>query len=304
MSYLDDIKFHYYPNNIKITKPLGTVSLREFVRAVSEPREEVKKLFEDIKKASAEGDLKKKAALKSGLYYFTPCVMMDGLGRGYQNIQNFLGTMQVDFDGLPDAPAFRDWIFENTKSCILAGVSSSGYGVKCLFRIPVVNTVEEFKEYFCGMAYYLEDFIGFDAAPFNCALPLYLFYDPDTRWREDATVSAVRGEKIGAFKKFDGEIEVLENVEPWKKQQVINMFSKGIDNITDNGHPSVVAYCSMIGGYCAAGYLSEDEAEVLIEERIYDNEYLSKDHEGYIKTAKTMLVRGMNSPLYLKEDEE
>ncbi len=302
-SYLDTT-FPYYPSNVKITKPLGNISLKEFIRVLREPNERVRELFENIKKASAEGNLKLKSELKRQLFYFNPCINTDGEGRSYSNIESFTGFAQLDFDGITNAPEFRDWFFENCKSATVVGVSSSGLGVKAIARIPIVKTVEEYKSYFYGMGYYLEDYKGFDIAPQNPALPLYIFHDPDTKWREDATVSTVRGEKINAFKKFEGDITVLEDVPEYKKQKVIDIYTRGIGNIVDNGHPTVVGFSSALGGYVVSGYLSEDEAEILIEECISNNDYLSKDHGGYIRTGKNMLVRGMVSPLYLREDEE
>lgn len=301
MSYTGT-KFPYYPNNINIVEPLGYTTLKEFVRAIREPREATKQLFADIKIASEKGDLKLKAELKKKLYYFTPCIDTDGKGRAYANITSFTGFMQIDFDGITYAAEFRDWFFKNVKSCVVCGISPSSFGIKALIRIPIVKTVDEFKSYFYGVSYYLEQYKGFDIAPQNCSLPLYMFNDPDARYREDAIVSTVRGEKINAFKKFEGEIEVLEDIESWKKERVKGIFIRGISNIVDNGHPQVVAYSSMLGGYCVSGYLSQDEAEVLIEEEINKSEYLSKDIKGYIRNAKNMLVRGMNGPLYLKGD--
>lgn len=303
MDYLDQIKFQFYPANIHKTVPLGEVSIREMIRAIKNPNENIKDLFVQIKEASALGNLALKSSLKKQLYYFTPCVMSDGLGRAYSNIKYFTSCVQLDFDGIPNAKEFRDWFFETYKSTIFAGISPSGFGCKMLVRIPKVQSVDEFKEYFCGLAYHLECFKGFDVAPFNPILPLFLFHDPELRYRENPNVASVRGFKINAFKKFEGDIEVLEDVEGWKKQRVIDIYTRGIGNIVDAGHTQVVAFSTMLGGFCSAGYLSEDEAEVLIEDCITDNEYLSKGTNSYIKTGKELLRRGMSSPLYLKEDE-
>jgi hypothetical protein len=303
-NYLDNVIFQYYPSDIKKVVPLGNLSLRDFISAVKNTKPEILDKIEKIKNASNKGDLKLKSKLKSELYFFTPCILSDGKGRSYDNIKSFTGLCQIDFDGISNASKFRDFIFDTYKSVVLAGVSSSGMGVKALIRIPICSSVDEYKQYFCGLGYYLERFKGFDVAPYNPILPLYFFADKDLRFREDPTIAKVRGQKINEFKVFEGDIEVLENVLLWKKNKVKEFFTKGIDAIVSNGHPTVIGFSSMLGGYCASGYLSEDECMVLIEEVVYNNEYLSKDHRGYIKTAKNMLIRGMNSPLYLKCDEE
>lgn len=300
MNYLD-VKFPYYPNNIKITKPLGTVSMRDFIRAVSNPHDKVKQLFEDIKKASAARDLKKKAALKSGLYYFTPCINTDGLGRSYSNISSFTGFMQIDFDGLTDPEGFRDWFFENVKSSVVVGVSSSGFGVKAILRIPKVCSVDEFKEYFYGVSYYLEDFIGFDMAPQNCSLPLYLFYDPDTKWRENATVSTVRGEKINAFDpNREIDFEVPENVDLVIEEKVVKQIEFLINRIQDNAHPQLLGISFLVGGWAGANYIGEELAFDTLNTAIENNEYMNKDTNGYLRTAKQMFFKGIDSPAEFK----
>lgn len=295
--------FPYYPSNIKIVKPLGNISLKDFVRAVKDPKPEIIQLFEDIKKASKDQNIELKAKLKQKLFYFNPCVNTDGKGRAYANITSFTGFAQIDFDGINNPNEFRDWFFDNVKSCAVCGVSSSGMGAKAIVRIPVVTSVEEYKEYFYGMAYYLEKFKGFDIAPQNPVLPLYLFHDPEVKFREDATVSTVRGEKIGAFKPFSGEIKTVEGVEESKKEYIKNIYKKKIRDICNNGHPQVVSASCMLGGYYASGYISEEEGLYLMEEEIIENEYLTKDTKGYIRTAREMFYRGSSSPLYLEGDE-
>lgn len=293
-----DTTFPYYPSDIRSTKPLGSVSLRQFIEAVSNPKEKVRQLFIDIQKAAEKGDIRLKNELKKGLYFFNPCINTDGKGRSYDNITSFTGFCQIDFDGIPDAADFRDWFFDRCKSCAVVGVSSSGYGIKAITRIPIVKTVNEYKEYFYGLGYYLEELKGYDISPQNPALPLYLFHDPDTKWRDNAIVSKVRGEKINSFKKFEGDIEPMDNVSPKDKKTVISRFKSGIAKIDDNAHPQLLGYSLVLWGCCAAGYLSEDECEVLIEECISENEYMSKDTKGYIRNAKNMRDRGMSAPIY------
>lgn len=302
MNYLNT-KFPYYPNNISAVKPLGYVTLKEFIRIIKDPKKETIKLFSDIKEASKKGDLDLKSKLKKKLYYFTPCINTDEKGRKYENITSFTGLVQIDFDGITNAEEFRDWFFDNVSSCVICGISPSGFGIKALIRIPVVKSVEEYKSYFYGISYYLEQYKGFDISPQNCSLPLFMFHDPNVKFRDNATVSEIKGEKINAFKKFEGTVRVLEDVESHKKDRVKSFFINSISKIVDSGHPQVISSASVLGGYCGAGYLSQDEAEVLIEEEISKNHYLSKDIRGYIRNAKNMLIKGMQGPLYLKEDE-
>ena len=88
MSYLD-IEFAYFPANIESKKPLGKVRLYDYLKAIKNPRPEIVQLFKEIEKASLAKDKKLKDELKSKLYYFLPCVELDGEGRSYENVVGF-----------------------------------------------------------------------------------------------------------------------------------------------------------------------------------------------------------------------
>lgn len=297
---MNNIKFPYYPSNVKIVKPLGLVSLKDFIRANKNPNKKTRELFEQIQKASLDGDMKLKAKLKESLYYFNPCVNTDGLGRSYSNITSFTGLAVIEFDKISFAKELKESVFNNLPSCVCAYISPSGYGVKFIIRIPIAKSIEEFKSYIYGLGYYFEHISGWDGSCQNPILPLYLSWDEDLLYREDAEIWDVKGLKLNSFKAFEGDIEVLENVTEKEKNTVIKIFSRGIDNIVDNGHPQVLSFSVMLWGYVGANYLSEDEAEILIEEKIEENEYLSKGTQGYITSAKKMKSIGMSSPLYLR----
>jgi len=59
----------------------------------------------------------------------------------------------------------------------------------------------------------------------------------------------------------------------------------------------------LLSGFVASSYISFDEAYDLLMELIENNIYLSKDTNNYKTTAKTMLTRGMSSPILLKRHE-
>lgn len=304
MSYLDT-KFPYYPNDIRVVKPLGLVTLREFIRAVREPKNEVKQLFIDIREASAKGDLKLKAELKKKLYYFTPCVNTNGKGRSYQDIVSFTGLMQIDFDGIPYSEEFRDKFFDTVKSCAVCGVSPSGFGIKAILRIPVVKTVDEFKSYFYGVGYYLERYKGFDIAPQNCTLPLYSFYDPNARYREDAIVSTVRGEKINAFDKekmvdltdYDGGEEATKNI----KEKIAKYLTNKINSIDDNAYPKILSLGTVVGGWCSYYSLDLDAVVDYTNNLIDNNSYMQKSLRAYKKGFYDCMLKGMSAPWSLEE---
>ena len=64
MSYLQT-KFQYYPSDIRIVKPLGEITLYDYLYTIKNPTEQTVNLFKQIEEASAVGDLKLKAELKA-----------------------------------------------------------------------------------------------------------------------------------------------------------------------------------------------------------------------------------------------
>lgn len=298
---MKDITFFYYPADVHIPTPLGRVNFAQFLKANKEPKDEIISLFKQIEEATKKGDLLLKGKLKEKLYYFTPCVETDGIGRCYSNIRGFTGLMVLDFDKLPDAPAFKQFLFDNLKCVVAAYLSPSKKGCKFIVRIPKCQTIDEFKSYFYGLGYYMEKYEGFDPSTQNCILPLYLSYDPELLYREDAEVWDIKGEKLDEFKVFEGEIEVLEDVSEDDRKKVRTIIKKSMDKIVDSAHYIVRSTSLSGGGYVASGYYTQEEMEQLIFDMIDKNPYCKKNLRGYKQTAKEMIVRGMKSPLYLKD---
>lgn len=298
-----DTNIQYYPASVYATKPLGEVTLRRFILANKSPKKEIQQVFKDIVKAVAEGDIKKKDELKqSKLFYFNPCITTDGKGRSYSNIIGFNGILVMDFDKIDNAEELKHDVFNFFKSCICAYLSPSGRGVKFLFRIPVAKSVEEFKEYFYGLSFYLSRLPGYDLSAQNPSLPLFISWDPDLLFREDAKVWKRRGKKIDEFKVHEGEITEVENVTEEDREKIKYIITKTFDKVIDTAHPIIRSISLAGGGYIAAGYFTYDEMLDILYDLIESNEYCLKNIRGYKKTASDMLKKGMASPLYLKND--
>jgi hypothetical protein len=302
MSILDT-KFQYYPSSVYVTAPLGTLTLKDMLNGIKNPKENIKEVFNKIHKATEDGDLELKNKLKAEhLFYFTPSIVTDNKGRKYENITEFNELMVVEFDKINFAEELKQYLFENFKPIVAAFLSPSGNGCKFIVRIPKPKDVEEYKTYFCGLAYHLDKIEGFDVANYNPLLPLYLSWDPDILIRDNPSKWIRKGEKINSFKPVDisvtlekKNITVNQNDTEFIKRKIIKMISK----IIDNGHPQLVSSCVVTGGYIAGGYISEMEAYSLIENLIDQNSYLGKDPRGYKKTALKFIKDGQRSPLYL-----
>jgi hypothetical protein len=86
----------------------------------------------------------------------------------------------------------------------------------------------------------------------------------------------------------------------WQGKAIQTWYTNAISRICDNGHPQVVRFSSLLGGFVASGYLSRYEAESVASEAINHNGYLSKDPKCYIKTAIQQIEWGMNRPAVWK----
>lgn len=288
--------FNYYPADIKKSIPIGTIDVNQFLKSIESPKPDIIKTFELIRQAELEGDEATKSRLKQSLYSFTPCVLITpGQTRRYENIQSFTGLMMLDFDHIDKqiAKEFKEYLFNEYPFIIATWLSASGKGVRALVNIPKVNSIGEFKSLFMGLAQYeMAQYNGFDYAPKNCVLPLFMSYDPDL----------IKGDTTQIWDTHYKE-PILPKTEQYKydtnPSRVHQIVSSAINKITSNGHPQLRAASFALGGYVGAGYIDSESATDLIFNLIDSNDYLSKKPEVYKKTAKTMIQQGINSPLHL-----
>jgi len=303
-----NIKFPYYPSRVNSVTPIGEVDLDTFINSHKNPKEDIIKVFRDIEAASEAGDEETKAKLKqTKLFYFTPTVKVTR--RDYSNIQSFNPIMVAEYDKVGEEVAnkLKKAIFNRFKSCICAYLSPSKQGVKFLFKIPIVKSVEEYKEYFYGLAYYLKQVSGFDMSNQNPVLPLFLSYDFDMLIRDEAEIEdwVTRGLRLDSFKIAEnlGDYQPREHVteeERSRVEYIVRFLIKKCDE-EQVGHPNVRSAGLVAGGYVGAGYFSEEEIYEILEDEILASEYLSKGVSGYLKTVRDMIVRGTLAPLELED---
>ena len=305
MSYLDTT-FSYYPANIQVTKPLGNISLYNYLYKIKNPTKETVEIFKQIEEASAKGDLKLKAELKAKTYYFTPCIKSDGLGRAYSNITAWTGLMIIDVDGLTPEYAieFKEYLFNTYKFFISVFLSASKRGVKGIVRVPICNSTDEFKSYFYGLMDKFQEYKGIDFSSKNCILANYLTYDRDLLYRLDAIEWNQKGIQVDEFKVFSGEITPLENVTEEDVEQVKNILRKMFLKIQDSGHLIVRSASLLAGGFCSAGYMNIDEMKDYLFDLIDDTDYLQKSPKIYKTTCVQMIDKGYQSPVYLNTKDE
>jgi len=303
MSYLDEISFQFFPAKIWEAQPLGQLTLRAFLDVHKNPKESTVKVIEQIKIAAKNNDLKLKDSLKqNNLYSFVPSVILDGNGRGLLNIIDYNPIMLCEFDKIDNALELKERLFNNLKSVIAAWISPSGRGLKLLIRIKKPTSVENYKEYFCGLAYYLSQYEGFDGVNFNIVLPVFLSYDRDILVREDAEEWTQRGNKINFFDvNAPIDFEIPGDIDEEIEQEVVKSIIFLIDRIEDNAHPALLGISFLIGGWSAANYISEELAYDTMIEAIENNTYMSKNTRGYLATGKQMFLKGLNHPAEYKK---
>ena len=258
------------------------------------------RLFKQIQQAETSGNNKLKAELKQKLYSFTPCVIISNGWKLQKNITSFTGLLVLDFDHL-DSPQqsikLKQRIFDKPY-IIAAWLSPSKHGVKALVSIPVSSTVDEFKEYFYGLATVMSKEKGFDPSPKDPTLFLFQSYDPNLLFRTNYTTWSAKGELVNDIPKTPTPKPQNLNPTNKHKQAIIKIIDTAYSNIIDNGHPQSRSISFVIGGYISAGYITESEAMQYIFYKIENHPYLKKGIIGYKKTATEMLRKGQRFPVY------
>ena len=292
-------RFSYYPANITITEPLGEISLYDYLYAIKNPKPHILEVFREIEKASLEGDKKLKAKLKEKLFYFTPCIKTDGLGRCYENITEWNEILILDFDNLePEfAVLFKEYLFENYSCIIAVFLSASKCGIKALVRIPKCSSVDEFKSYFYGIASEMQYYRGWDASSKNCSLPNFLTHDPNLLYRIDATVWDKLGIQVDEFKVSEEPLEELTDINPKDVEGIKLMLQRMMAKIDveQQGH-LILRNTSLIAGGLTR-YIPMDEMQEYMFELIDNSSYLQKGLHGYRKTCMQMLKLGATNQI-------
>ena len=294
-----------FTSDVRKVRPIGNITIERLFNGIGKMDIKLKSVYDKIKQAEIDGDIKTKHDLKMKLYYFTPCVLVDPNGkRSYKDIQQFTGLMHLDFDHIDDSEEFKNYLFERYDFIIAVWISSSGKGIKCLVNIPVIEFtdykegIKEFKSYFWGLAKIMNQYKGFDPSPQNAVLPLFLSPDENILIAEKFTIWTKKGTNPNDIQRPTIQYKYDYNSDSRYKNWSISNIEKAINKITDNGHPQLRAAAYSMGGYVSAGYISQYEAFEVLESFIKSNYYLSQKANVYIKTSQTMIRKGQQTPIY------
>ena len=303
-----DVRFSYYSGNIYKSNAVGIITLEQFIAVHQFPTQDTTNLLKLINESAKLKDLKTKRVLKQKLYAFTPTVLIkSGDARKYDNIYNWTGLMQVDFDCIEttkEAIQIKEHIFENYKEIVCAYLSPSKLGVKCLLRTVIPENKEHYKALHQGMANTFEEYGYLDLATNNAMLPLFLSEDEDILWREIDDCPAWGQEDWS--KPNYVQLNDIQNPNfntsdvdgKYFYNKVVRITTTRIGNIIDNGHPQVRSTALILGSRVAANYINESQARDLMITLIYENNYLQKGLPGYLDTAAWAITMGMKAPKY------
>ena len=281
----------YFIGGITQVIPKGRVSLDRMLRSIKEPSPEMITLIAHIRHAAQVEDKDRKTQLKSKLPYFNPAV--DVTYRNYQSIIKFNGIGVLDFDKLESnevAQLLKEDLFTKHNSIIAAWLSASGTGVRALFRMPVVENVPEYKEYYKAFAVQMQQYAGYDNACINPIQPLYYSYDTDILIRHDAKIWDEKHEIRPKRKR------ILIITEDPNDEPLIQYAKNRIANIEEDGHPTLFNLVKNCQYYIDAGYVKKDKAVEIITSMILDNDYLSRPHKknDYLRILNILTDEGQN----------
>lgn len=283
-------KFQYYSANIHDNSPKGVVTLSQFVNAVMKPKPHIVQIMNEIRKAAEEKNTERKTQLKESLYFFTPCVFVQGK-RKYDCITHFTGLMVLDFDKLESrelAEQMKEAFFYSVEETVFAWLSSSGKGFRAILQIPTVKSTDEFKTYFAAAQQKFGDLYGFDPAPKNSVLPLFLSIDKNALVRTDSVLfldTYVEPPPVKQTVRYERSNE---------DHKVLKMIENKINSITDAGHPIVRATSYYVGGLVAQGLCQEHDAIRKLEDCIRSHHYTGNRAKvnTYLRTMREMFEKG------------
>lgn len=302
MDYMN-LSFQWFSKGIKTIKPSGFITLKQLIDSIISPKPEMIEAFKLIQEAGARGNKAEKDRLKAEkLFFTTPSAIFDPI-RNYESVKSHLPLAIFEYDDIPHASELRDYIFEKRKDCIFAFNSPSATGTKFIFLIEQPTSIQHYKELWFGIAHDLDKFINLDLSNERLTQPLYNSYDPDAKFRTDAVASSARGYKTSAFVPFVGEIEIPEEVDEESQEECFRLITFLIDRIEDSAHNQIISTAFLAGGLCPFYNIEQNIMWDLLEDRIRDNNYMSKGTDGYLKSAQTMFHKGLNNPTPMRKNE-
>lgn len=261
------------------------------IKGIMPERVEIDKVFEEIR-TNDNLPIKKDRRL---ILYTTNVI-----ARQTNAIKNYTGLLFIDIDKCEDAKGIKDFFIAHPHT-VATWYSASG-NVHCLIKVPIAESVEEFKNRYRSYVEVLdEDLTGceIDMVTANPIQAAFINYDPDIYINPDP-VTFIGIKPVEVKRKVVSQLG--EEVSFKKEEWTVNWMKERFNEIVTNGYPQVRALSKTVGGWCATSKIREEKALEVFKEVISDNDYLSGtisqgsvDH--YIKVSEGAFKAGLLEPL-------
>lgn len=304
MSSIYHSVFQQYAGNIKTSQPKGEISLFEFI-GKTQSGWDITAFFATIR---ATTDKAARQELKAKLPYFTPAVIVS-THRRKECITRFTGLMQIDLDGMtPEAaPLIKDLIFETIPAIAAAFISPSGNGVKALVKIPVCETLDEYKRYQRAFNLYALIPLGlgqfYDPIMENAVQAMYASFDPNVLSRMTPDRWFLQYEGKDALIKMKPVVN-YPKIKATTAGGFLEYIRQRIAAIQAPHHFELRKFCRTIGGKLAHptwhDYYdnpTEQEIRTAVFDAIAAHPYMGKPNTNYQKNAQLFIDFGKQQPL-------
>jgi len=197
------------------------------------------------------------------------------------------GLLILDFDhcgtDLKNTLSGLDWIY-------VVFVSLGGDGLKALVKIPEVKTDEEYKQYFEAISDELEKTLpkALDQSGKDICRLCFFSYDPDLYINPDAKIWSRRKEK-GTLKT---EARYVKN--DYKRAMTPLNYIRNSEQ--GERHTRILKAARLMGGYIAAGVMSEEEGIRLLKQESYA--VAPDDYQENIRAILDGVNNGKQEPVY------
>lgn len=304
MSSIYHSVFQQYAGNIKTSQPKGEISLFEFI-GKTQSGWDITAVFASIR---ATIDKAARHELKAKLPHFTPAVIVS-THRRKDCITRFTGLMQIDLDGMTPEAAhlIKDMIFETIPAIAAAFISPSGNGVKALVKIPVCESVDEYKRYQRAFNLYALIPLGlgqfYDPSTENAVLPMYASFDPNVLSRMNPDRWFLQYEGKDALIKMKPVVN-YPKIKATTAGGFLEYIRQRIAAIQAPHHPELYGLCCWLGGKLVSeGWHdyehnpTEQEIRTAVFDAIAAHPYMGKPNQPHQKSAQEGITWGKQNPL-------
>jgi hypothetical protein len=197
------------------------------------------------------------------------------------------GLMVLDFDhcgtDFKKTLSELDWIY-------VIFVSLGGDGIKALVKIPEVKTDEEYKQYFEAVSDELEKTVpkALDQSGKDICRLCFFSYDPELYINPEARIWTKKKEK-GTLKT---EAKYVKN--DYRRAMTPLNYIRNSEQ--GERHTRILKAARLMGGYTAAGVISEEEGLRLLKQEAYA--VAPEDYQENLRAIVDGMNHGKQDPVY------